>query len=114
MFSWDGNFEMSDTLPPEIERRIRVETEIALHKAADDRGFREEMLRLTTRMAVTIEHIAERQRQHELEDERKFARIGMSIDGALTLRQVTWTLAGISATVATFWGIIELVGRVTP
>ncbi len=105
---------MSDTLPPALERRIRAETELVLHKADDDRQFREEMLRTVTRMDVKIDHITERMQDHEEDDERKFQSIRMSIDGALTLKQIGWTLAGISATVATFWGIVELVSRMKP
>ncbi len=103
---------MKDTLPPETERRIRIATDLVLHKADDDRQFREEMLKTVTKMDVKLDHITERMLDHEMEDERRFSSVNQSIGGALTLKQIGWTLAGVTATVATFWGIIELVSRI--
>lgn len=82
-----------------------------MSKADDEREFREEVLRSIVRHDVKIDQIIERQVRHEHDDERRFTGMTQSIDGALTLKQIGWTLAGITATMATFWGIIALIER---
>lgn len=100
---------MTDTLPPELTRRIIAETAAAMSKADDEREFRERVLEDVTEIRVTMQHLVERLQKHEEDDRQNFRQVNQSIGGALSLKQIGWTLAGITATVAVFWGALEIV-----
>lgn len=105
---------MNDTIPPEITRRIRAETESILSKADDEREFREEMLRTVTEIRVNLTHLIDSFQNHQEEDRQQFKQVNQSIGGTLTIKHVVTAAAIAAAISGAVYFIITIAQAVKP
>jgi hypothetical protein len=89
-----------DTRPGELGRidrqRIAQETADLLHKADNQREYREHVLTSLVRMEVKMDALQESFREHVKEDDQRFGAVTQSIGGAISLKTI-----GMAAAVAT-------------
>lgn len=108
---------MTDTRPGEIGRldrqRIAQETAELLHKADNEREYREYVLVTLAKMDVKLDNLGEQFDRHVVDDERKFASVHQSIGGSISLKHIGMAVAVATSIAGAIAFVVWIVSLVT-